>query len=53
MKNWLLRAICITPILIGLALIIKTYMVEPYGVTTILEFELKADRILRKGDREI
>lgn len=53
MKSWLIRAILITPIMVALALTVKTYLIEPYGVVSLIEFEVQVDRILKKGDREI
>lgn len=52
MKSFLFRSICITPFLIGLAFVVKHYMVEPYGMS-VLEFEIEAEKVLKKGDREI
>lgn len=51
MTAWLIRAICITPFLIGLAFTVKHYMIEPYGMS-VLEFEIEAEKVLKKGDRE-
>lgn len=50
--NWFIRAICITPVLIGIALLIKNYLVEPYGIGMV-RFEIEVQKILRKGDRQI
>lgn len=54
MTNWLIRAAISIPLLCGLALILKHYLIKPYSVVTV-EFELIDDGIFRsqKGDREI
>jgi hypothetical protein len=52
MKVWLIRSICITPILIALALIIKWYLVQPYS-GRIITFDIEFDNVMKKGDREI
>lgn len=53
MKNWLLRAISVTPVLITLALIVKVYLIVPNSVN-VVEFEVQVEQIFRseKGDRE-
>lgn len=52
MKSWLIRAVLIAPVMIILALILKVYLIEPYGVSA-LEFEIEVEKVLKKGDREI
>ena len=52
MKSWVIRAILITPVMIVLALILKIYLIVPYGVSA-LEFEIEVEKVLKKGDREI
>ena len=55
MKDWLIRAAISIPLLCGLALILKHYLIEPYSVSTIefdIQFEvIQVDRS-NKGDRE-
>lgn len=52
MQNWLIRAALITPVMIVLALILKIYLIAPYGVN-VLEFEIEVEKVLKKSDREI
>lgn len=51
MTNWLIRAAFCLPIIIGAALIIKIFLIEPYAVTMI-EFDV-IEAPMKKGDREI
>jgi len=48
----IIRAICIIPLLIALALITKKYLIKPYGYVTI-NFTVEEIVPLKKGDREI
>ena len=53
MNSFFIRALTITPFLVGLALAIKHYLVEPYGVSVVeFDVEFKVYRAL-KGDKDI
>ena len=51
--NWLIRAAISIPLLCGLALIVKAYLIEPYSVIN-MDFDVQFEEIHSgKGDREI
>lgn len=51
MTNWLIRLSCCIPIIVGAALIVKTFLIAPYAVT-VIEFDI-IEAPMKKGDREI